>query len=334
MQRGIIPMWVFIAIIIAIAVGGYVYRGVQLQNNHQTTQSENSVVNIPSGNNTNNNIDLSISVTKADIGFNLEPVTENSTNLTYSLVGPKLTLNANTNAIVDTSIEVYDDNNNLVTSKNGHVYLQKGNQAVDNTSSGVNFNTNFAGLILNKPGKYSAIFKMSFKGKEIYTKTFDNLLVGINEYPIINAVDMQLSGFNHKGNTYNDEITFSLKLTNKGNSDIVGFYKTEPMINGVIDNTFIWYGKSNGNDYGFELRQFPLHNPIFLAKDGTDTKIITIPGNGTNAQPVLVSCKKKTDKIKVKVSFITVNLDNLKAEGKVLATQETPEYSCSNGTAK
>ncbi len=276
---------------------------------------------------------LTVNVNKADANFLLleqQQYQGNSlpgrTQLVYNFVGPNMTLNASQAGRVDVITEVYSDTNELVTSKNSTLMLQKGNQVVK-VSTGVS---------VGKPGKYSVIFKLAKGDKYLYEKTFSEMLVGATAYPINTAVTIETSGLQHEallgGNAGNDSIIFSVKATNTGNTDIVGYYKIEGTVNnnsvGISSSGGkVIYGQGNTNyQFSTEIPTTMDLGAIFLTPSGPNTSELSDWANQQRYGAIgtfIVPCSTG-DSIEMKVSFVASNSDNPLIEGSVLSTTTVP----------
>ncbi len=291
--------------------------GVPTQPNNDYTQPTQPADNAGS---------LTINVTKADTNFVLIKYSGMTKVLNYTLSDPKLTLSSNQAEVINATIEIYDDTNNLVTASNSNnVYLQKGNQVISIPS----------GITVNSQGKYSVLLKLSTKdGDELYSKTFDNLLVGITSYPANKSVDLEVFAVKYfEISYYGDKVIFSLKAKNTGNSDVLGYYKIETSINGSPSVTNLRYGfdkVGNNGDYiwDYQAETKLSGGRIFIApgKEYLSNYATTETYEGV----IRIHDCKKGDKIDIKVSFIESIENSPRVEGQVLGTVNVPQQICFN----
>ncbi len=308
--------WIIGGVIIILLILGYF-----LYPKTRITPDQGTNLLSPSDQNSQSSAPLKVTVTDAKFTFTLPQYGKDTATLAYQL-NDSITLNANRSGGITGTVEVYDDTKKLVASDNtssrlDNPYLNGGNQVIS-----IPFN-----LAVKRPGSYNLLVKLfDQSGHELYSQSVNNILVGTTGMPVTKKASITLANSHLSTNSnatkkiYTDQIT----LINKGNSDILGYYKQEPYLNGALVQPQVYYG----SDWGSHFNAIPSQYLVLL-KAGDATPHVTTYSD--NDYLTFVSCKGG-NQVKVKVSFIEVDPDAPQTkEGTVLATAETQTFTCPAG---
>jgi len=249
-----------------------------------------------------------------DINFILQNYVWNGdSRLVFSLSGPKLILNSNKAGSVDGNLELYDSSNSLIWVKNVTLPVSKGNQVIQKP---------FGDYSIYTQGTYKAILKLYSDNNEIFSKEYPPILVGALAEPISKSVKLELINVIQKDDVYNDEINFSIKLTNQGNAFLRGYYKVESYINDVLVPYEFPYASTDA--IGFD--HIPFQYMVTLEPQGDKASHVSYP----TGESLAVFCQAGNT-IKLKVSFIEVDpISPGTKEGAILATGQTNTMNCLN----
>jgi hypothetical protein len=269
-----------------------------------------------------------ITVSDEEVSFSLVPVADgrsSSKTLIYDIVGPKFVIEANQMGTVDLFVEVYDDNDKLVSIDKTSLFLKKGKDIYESMKRTAR---------LEEPGRYKLVLKIEAKdGTSLYSNEFKDILVGATSYPIEQNVEITPLNIDHKpynlGSRYSaDTISLDAKATNTGNSDILGYYRIRGYLNGnmlsdIHSSSSVqtqWYiGNSIAIEEVPKLYGYTNSGNIFLSRSAPGNEKLTLISQ-VAGDVLKVTCSPG-DKLDLEISFISVNLENPNAEGTILATE-------------
>ncbi len=230
-------------IIIVIAAGGtgaYLYY-TAAPSNYTQYISNLTITTIPGYVTTVQNQPLlTVTVSNASTGFySVNPIgTQYVTPLSYSLIGPNLTLTSSGAGTINATIGLYNSQGDVVSTRSYNVPLVKGKQKVSLTGG-----TSYFALlpvVATNVGEYTVALSLSQNSSSptpFYTKNF-SLLAGATGYPLSQSASVKLIFLNQSsaGDVayYGiDNVQFNATVTSLGNADILGYYQLATFDNGV-----------------------------------------------------------------------------------------------------
>ncbi len=315
-----LPIKWIIGVVVIVLILGYFFlyqkapTPIDQSVNLPNTYSQDSQSNPPSS------APMQVTVSNAQFTFILPQYGKDTATLAYQL-NDSITLNANRAGGITGTVEVYDDTKKLVASDNtssrfDNPYLNAGNQVIS-----IPFN-----VAVKRPGSYSLLVTLYDKsGQKLYSQSVNNILVGTTGMPVTKNVSISLSksSLSTSAGAVKEVRVDQITLVNKGNSDILGYFKQEPYQNGVRVQPQVFYG----SDWGSHFNAIPSQYLVLL-KAGDKTPHVTTYSNYDYL--TFFECKSG-NQVKAKVSFIEVNPDAPLIEGTVLATAETQTFTCPAG---